>query len=640
MIMEKNTTNNKSNERKNDKVMNNTINNKDGKLKRSVTMINSRTLPSFGTERYYLLSELEAKSHSITFLKEDNDDDDDGSNTAASSATTADDEDFDSIMTKRANGEIIENGADEKSEKTTIVKCDEDDETTKDNDYDEEKKKMVPPRAVLYLVWCPTNDRNGETTASSFLEGTIRQSVSQLLLRRGDDPQMAYRVPHSTSSPSSSLSQSPKYSIHAETSLPKHSLSTPKRASSTSLTQSILMPTPPSRGKRKMHLPNVGCGGIYLVVDRVRPIINKDKKENGKEEEEDRFDNDYDLSDDDNDNKNEEDGSINDILQAEHLARLVATDESLRTILDGVTIGVSSDARSAPGLSECLDAFLYGQAERRVHVRKGLRGGNRGPTGNGTDNGDSSAMSIWRRFRRRSENNGGDDATKIFNNNGRSNNNNYTINSNSGKKGGGMGTWKSNSQLQRNQQQQPFNRRNHGIRTITADDGYIDPYRSSAGLVTVHPSYLLGPYPEAEADAARDVIVHQVTVAEWGRMGNVKSFGERSNEEWRERWGVRPPLVKKIGMGGKKLGWGWGWEKNSGSVDDIDGLSDDDRDGSHFTMYNSTSTIHDVVDVAKKAKEDANVVANIFVAVFLIFIVLPPILSTELVRESFTRWFL
>ena len=123
-------------------------------------------------------------------------------------------------------------------------------------------------------------------------------------------------------------------------------------------------------------------------------------------------------------------------------------------------------------------------------------------------------------------------------------------------------------------------------------------------------------------------------------MGNVKSFGERSNEEWRERWGVRPPLVKKIGTGGKKLGWGWGWEKNSGSVDDIDGLSDDDRDGSHFTMYNSTSTIHDVVDVAKKAKEDANVVANIFVAVFLIFIVLPPILSTELVRESFTRWFL
>ena len=252
MIMKKNTTNNKSNEIKNDKVMNNTINNKDGKLNRSVTMINSRTLPSFGTERYYLLSELEAKSHSITFLKEDNDDDDDddGSNTAASSATTSDDEDFDSIMTKRANGEIIENGADEKSEKTTIVKCDEDDETTKDNDYDEEKKKMVPPRAVLYLVWCPTNDRNGETTASSFLEGTIRQSVSQLLLRRGDDPQMAYRVPHSTSSPSSSLSQSPKYSIHAETSLPKHS---PSTTTSTTTTHTSPTTTPTPQHRQRQH---------------------------------------------------------------------------------------------------------------------------------------------------------------------------------------------------------------------------------------------------------------------------------------------------------------------------------------------------------------------------------------------------
>ena len=55
---------------------------------------------------------------------------------------------------------------------------------------------------------------------------------------------------------------------------------------------------------------------------------------------------------------------------AEQLIRVIATCQELRSVIEGVTVGLSNDFRAAPGLETCMDAILVGDAERRHFPKK------------------------------------------------------------------------------------------------------------------------------------------------------------------------------------------------------------------------------------------------------------------------------
>ena len=54
------------------------------------------------------------------------------------------------------------------------------------------------------------------------------------------------------------------------------------------------------------------------------------------------------------------------IKTAESLARAVSSSRLLRQRIDGLSIGVTSDSRAAPGLEACMDAASRSSQERRI----------------------------------------------------------------------------------------------------------------------------------------------------------------------------------------------------------------------------------------------------------------------------------
>lgn len=53
---------------------------------------------------------------------------------------------------------------------------------------------------------------------------------------------------------------------------------------------------------------------------------------------------------------------------AEQLTRQIASNEILRTSCEGVTVGISNNTRSAPGLEACMNAIMFGAKNRRQHA--------------------------------------------------------------------------------------------------------------------------------------------------------------------------------------------------------------------------------------------------------------------------------
>mmetsp|Transcript_18329 Transcript_18329/g.35658 ORF Transcript_18329/g.35658 Transcript_18329/m.35658 type:complete len:632 (-) Transcript_18329:116-2011(-) len=80
----------------------------------------------------------------------------------------------------------------------------------------------------------------------------------------------------------------------------------------------------------------------------------------------------------DRENQTDEQNKLNhldhhnqEIQTAESLARAVASSRFLRNRIDGITVGITSDERAAPGLEACLKAVERGAKERR-QVAKGV----------------------------------------------------------------------------------------------------------------------------------------------------------------------------------------------------------------------------------------------------------------------------
>jgi hypothetical protein len=95
----------------------------------SVTILNTKKLPTYSSERFYLLSELETNGHSTVFLRE-HDNENETLETQESSSTTS--------------------------------------------DHNRSSMAKFPSFIILYLLWTP------ETTARVFAEGVLMETIHQL----------------------------------------------------------------------------------------------------------------------------------------------------------------------------------------------------------------------------------------------------------------------------------------------------------------------------------------------------------------------------------------------------------------------------------------------------------------------------
>jgi len=64
------------------------------------------------------------------------------------------------------------------------------------------------------------------------------------------------------------------------------------------------------------------------------------------------------------------------IALTKELIQTVATSQTLdlRSVIEGITVGISTDVKAAPGLERIMDAIMVGDAERRVMLERNRRG--------------------------------------------------------------------------------------------------------------------------------------------------------------------------------------------------------------------------------------------------------------------------
>ena len=128
-----------------------------------VTVINSEKLPNYSTERYYMLSEIQLKSHSVLFLKD----------------------------------VFPLNGDDETQESSLSYSEHEDHETDEQNkeqrDTAIDSKPTLSPFVFLYLLWNQKN--NTSISPETYATHVVQPAVEQILeLQRENQPVSIYLV--------------------------------------------------------------------------------------------------------------------------------------------------------------------------------------------------------------------------------------------------------------------------------------------------------------------------------------------------------------------------------------------------------------------------------------------------------------
>ena len=174
----------------------------------------------------------------------------------------------------------------------------------------------LPPSVLLYLLWDPA----AHPTPRSFAQGPLSDGVRWCLLANGDDPSAS--PPPDRSRDGSQVArewETPQLlNIYVVVDrLPNHS--TDQDLGSESFPESS------SKGATEMQ-----------------PLPSKEEKQQRL--------------------LLRHDGEVK---MAEQLARTVASSQFLRSRIDGLSVGVTSNDRAAPGLEACMDAVARGAKERR-----------------------------------------------------------------------------------------------------------------------------------------------------------------------------------------------------------------------------------------------------------------------------------
>lgn len=200
----------------------------------SVTILNTEMLPTYSSERFYLLAELETNGHSTLFLRED-------------------DNENETLETQESSS------------------------TTSDHNYDRKTAKF-PSSIILYVLWRP------ETTARDFAEAVLMETIHQLEAAVDIVPSQETRIRSLSSMSLTSMAlvdapSSPRREVRVLES-PKDQETSTNQLKDTFSDRSSLDLDRHTQTNGSSTKPNVDAGSkVYLVVDRVCPPLSAEAGE-------------------------------------------------------------------------------------------------------------------------------------------------------------------------------------------------------------------------------------------------------------------------------------------------------------------------------------------------------------------------
>ena len=303
----------------------------------SVTIITQNILPSYSSERFYLLSELEVHAASTIFLSYNNNSDDDHSTQATEEES----------LNHYYNNGTTSNASDD--DNNNIDNIDDNDPMNLDHDIQEEPNPPdttttvntppPPPPSffILYILWKP----NMTTDPQLLIQETILNAMAQIQQQYNVDIQQSsktieqYRSSTNQSPPPRSSSVS--IYIVVDRIVPTKSMVRSTTSSSSdepnttdTTTTAVSSSTTTQHSATTESVPNE----LYATQQQQQEV------EDAFEEEQYRL--------------------------VERFGRAVASHARLRDVIDGITIGRSDHVRAAPGLELCVDAMTkIGNIDRR-----------------------------------------------------------------------------------------------------------------------------------------------------------------------------------------------------------------------------------------------------------------------------------
>jgi len=281
------------------------------------TITHTEELPNYSAERYYCISELQLKAHSISFLSEwdagENYNTDhqttDGSHATMELSLSSGDASTDIVVVEeriKDGDEQIDNsrlGSTDNNSGGQIAENDGIQRQEQQTRHLHDSKLNLPPCVILYLLW--RYDSPHFESPELFAKHYIRTCVQRI--------RDAYETIEG--------------SMNAD--------GTTREAR--------------VKGEERSEAPH-----IYIMIDRVcsGDSLNKDSQDQIV----------------DYNNKQ--------IALTKELLQIVATSQTmkLRSIVEGITVGISTSVRAAPGLEQCMNAIMVGDSERRSMIERDARG--------------------------------------------------------------------------------------------------------------------------------------------------------------------------------------------------------------------------------------------------------------------------
>jgi len=269
-------------------------------------MISREELPSYSTERFFMLSEFHLTAHSIKYISQIQD-----------------------VDEKRTPPEAVDTSA------TPSVEVLPHESTT----------DSFPPYLLFYVLWGP----DMTTSVTDFTDEIITKAVEQLqshhveIALSDENKKRTRDVPKSPSK--TSLNESDAQDTSREQESVSENASLDSEDSGKTRLYLVVDRIVPYHSKTNTK--------TKAKQDDSNTKIDKDEAEARKKEEREiqqrQFEVEVDL--------------------AERLARHIASHPKLRSLFHGITVGVANHKRAAPGLEACMDVVNLGAADRRKFGR-------------------------------------------------------------------------------------------------------------------------------------------------------------------------------------------------------------------------------------------------------------------------------
>lgn len=318
----------------------------------SVTILSKESLPSYSSERFFLLAEIEVHAQPITFLCES------GNSTEENSTqATEETEEDEGTATSPPSKTHSDASSPERGLGSTTIS--------------QHEHLYLPPCILLYLLWRPEMTPDPSFFAETYILDAvmrIKESVdleSSSSQRNDQHHESAPRFSGSlgsgrivdtavgdevrggcTSDININVQNATIHLDQASTPTGKH-ISFAHSISSSPTSASV-----PHRSHADASSTPTKAS-LYLVVDRVRPTLSSSETSHPSSGE---------VVQQHQKQQEEEEEDL-----AERLARAVASHPVLRQCTEGITVGLSNHVRAAPGLEACVQAVHWGSQDRRRH---------------------------------------------------------------------------------------------------------------------------------------------------------------------------------------------------------------------------------------------------------------------------------